>query len=670
MAQQTELQLIISAQNKASAELSKLTKDMNGLSKQTKTNQSSFGSLLPMVGGITAAYAFLKKGVFDSVVAWNEQEKVIKQTEAVLASTKHAIGMTAEEVGNLAGEMQNLTAFGDEEIQGVENLILTFTNINKQVFPETIKIIADMSVALGQDLKSSSIQVGKALQDPILGVTALRKVGVNFNGTQQETIKKLVETGHAMEAQKLILKELTTEFGGSAAKELETFGGRTKWLKNQVGELQESMGAGITKGLTDAFISASGGFDNFSSSIADAKMTVQLWSNALINGFTFVIRSLWNMAQIAVKVISLPFTLIIQSAKNAYDSIKKIVSGDMSGLQADMTAGWGEQFASIGGDVADMSNAWENAYVSVDQTFDGMGASAGQLGGNMGALATDTGKASDEMVKKLKEAQKKMKDLTDTYKESVKQAKQEIKDLKTAFDDNEKKAGGEQATSIAEVIVQKQAELADTQKELDKSTTEEQRIELQAKMGDIQAFLTKHLQDQQTYASAIAEVKRVNGLDEIEKLKETFIVEQAERKAEYEAKLTDLKEHLKEIKKEYKKKLKELKDEIKDEGLDKIDIKVSLSGSGSSSKSNTKKRATGGSVMAGNEYLVGENGMETFVPNQSGRIEKGVRASQGSGGHTFNFNFSGAMVGDRSSLIREIKSALNRDQELNRLGAR
>lgn len=73
-----------------------------------------------------------------------------------------------------------------------------------------------MSVALGQDMKSSAIQVGKALQDPILGLTALRRVGVNFNEQQSEMVKKMVESGHQLEAQKFILNELTTEFGGSA----------------------------------------------------------------------------------------------------------------------------------------------------------------------------------------------------------------------------------------------------------------------------------------------------------------------------------------------------------------------------------------------------------------------------------------------------------------------
>jgi phage-related minor tail protein len=124
-------------------------------------------------------------------------------------------------------------------------MLLTFTNIGKDVFPDTIATVLDMSTALGQDLKSSSIQLGKALNDPILGVSALRKVGVNFTESQKDQIKVLVESGKTMEAQKLILKELATEFGGSATAQAQTFAGKITQLKEKMGDLQEGIGMAL-----------------------------------------------------------------------------------------------------------------------------------------------------------------------------------------------------------------------------------------------------------------------------------------------------------------------------------------------------------------------------------------------------------------------------------------
>jgi lambda family phage tail tape measure protein len=58
--------------------------------------------------------------------------------------------------------------------------------------------------------------LGKALNDPIKGMTALRRVGIAFTASQVAQIKALVKTGHTLEAQKIILGEVNKEFGGTA----------------------------------------------------------------------------------------------------------------------------------------------------------------------------------------------------------------------------------------------------------------------------------------------------------------------------------------------------------------------------------------------------------------------------------------------------------------------
>ena len=158
--------------------------------------------------------------------------------------------ITAEMVGQLAAKMQALTGVSDEAVQGGENMLLTFTNIGKNVFPEATQTMLDMSVALGQDVTGSAMQLGKALNDPILGVTALRRVGVQFNDSQQETIKKLVESGHLLDAQKMILKELQVEFGGSAKAAGQTFAGQLNILNGAINDVQESIGKKLAEVLT------------------------------------------------------------------------------------------------------------------------------------------------------------------------------------------------------------------------------------------------------------------------------------------------------------------------------------------------------------------------------------------------------------------------------------
>lgn len=167
-----------------------------------------------------------------------EAAKAQNQLNAVLESTKGVAGVTAQAANELATQMQRLTNYDDEAVLGAENILLTFTKIGKDVFPTATETVLDMSAALGQDLQSSAVQLGKALQDPIEGVSALRRVGVNFSQDQQDVIKNLVETGRAAEAQKLILAELATEFGGSAKAVADPI----IQMKNSLNDAAEAVG--------------------------------------------------------------------------------------------------------------------------------------------------------------------------------------------------------------------------------------------------------------------------------------------------------------------------------------------------------------------------------------------------------------------------------------------
>jgi phage-related protein len=149
--------------------------------------------------------------------------------------------MTAKSVSDLASEYAMLTNYSDDSIQSAENMLLTFTGIGKEVFPEATKTVLNMSQALGQDLQASSVQLGKALNDPIAGVTALRKVGVALTDQQRDQIKAFVESGDTLSAQKVILKELAVEFGGAA----EAAADPLTILGNQFSELKEGIGLAL-----------------------------------------------------------------------------------------------------------------------------------------------------------------------------------------------------------------------------------------------------------------------------------------------------------------------------------------------------------------------------------------------------------------------------------------
>lgn len=236
-----ELEILLTLRDQASSALKGFQKNLKDMEPAFKT--------MATVG--TVAFGAISAEIYTAVSAAAEAEKAHAQLEAVLKSTGHAAGLFAEDITDQAAALQKLTTFSDEAILSAQSLLLTFTQVKGPIFQESIGVILDMSTALGQDLKSSAIQVGKALQDPINGITALRRVGVNFSEAQQEVIAKLVESGKVVEAQRMILKELNTEFGGSASAAANTFAGRIEQVRNQVDELQESIGRALMPALSN-----------------------------------------------------------------------------------------------------------------------------------------------------------------------------------------------------------------------------------------------------------------------------------------------------------------------------------------------------------------------------------------------------------------------------------
>jgi hypothetical protein len=209
-----------------------------------------FGKMAALVGGAAALgglVATLKIGVDEFMGA----QKVLAQTGAVLKSTGGAAKVTSKQITTMSESLMKLSGIDDEAIQSGQNLLLTFTKIRNEtgkgnnIFDQATLAMTNLSVAMGKDLSSSAILVGKALNDPVKGVGALSRAGVQFTASQKDTIKALVESGNVMGAQKMILKELETQFGGSAKAAGQTLPGQLNILKETFRNLAADLIAGF-----------------------------------------------------------------------------------------------------------------------------------------------------------------------------------------------------------------------------------------------------------------------------------------------------------------------------------------------------------------------------------------------------------------------------------------
>lgn len=203
---------------------------------------ADFGKKAALVGGAAAAgLAFAAKGAIDAA---EEAQSVQRKVAAVIKSTGGAANVTAKQVDSLAGSMQFKIGVDDEVIKKAATLLLTFKGVRNEageggrIFDRATQAAADLAAAGFGSMDSAAKQLGKALNDPIKGTAALSKAGVTFTQAQKDQIKAMVEAGDTLGAQKLIMAEVESQVGGTAAA------GATASQKMKVafGELQEKVG--------------------------------------------------------------------------------------------------------------------------------------------------------------------------------------------------------------------------------------------------------------------------------------------------------------------------------------------------------------------------------------------------------------------------------------------
>jgi hypothetical protein len=210
-----------------------------------RTFDKGMTNTLKNVGKMAAGVAVAAGAIgFKLASAAYESQKVMAQTEAIIKATGGAAGITATQVAKLSGQLSMQIGVDDELIQKSANLLLTFKQIQNQVGEGNQ--VFDRAVTAAQDLGSvfgsadaAAMQLGKALSNPVKGITALNRAGVNFTDQQKEQIKTLVASGDVLGAQKIILAEVEAQVGGTAAATATGF----DRMKIAVGNVAEEFGA-------------------------------------------------------------------------------------------------------------------------------------------------------------------------------------------------------------------------------------------------------------------------------------------------------------------------------------------------------------------------------------------------------------------------------------------
>lgn len=225
------------------------------------------------VGGIGAGIALtaLVRNI-------TEAERATLKLDVAYRNMGAGLGLTRKRLDEIATSLQRTTTASSGAIKEAAAVLLNFDRVSGDTFERTIRVANDMSVALGEDVVSSTQKLGRALQDPASAFGTLARSGVKLSDDLELVIKRLAETGRVAEAQDILLGEIERRFTGVGRAARDTLGGALTGLKNQVSDLFEGDASGFggavaqINGLTEALTKpeVKAGFDTLIAGLAKA----------------------------------------------------------------------------------------------------------------------------------------------------------------------------------------------------------------------------------------------------------------------------------------------------------------------------------------------------------------------------------------------------------------
>lgn len=254
--------------------------------KQAEGAISGLGGSLKVMGGIlAAAFSFRAVGQFakDSIIA----AEAVREANNRLGAVAESMGIFGSETDAVTqrlidyAQANELTLGTDAEvIKQTQAKLLTFKGLADTAdetgssFDRATQAAVDLAATGFGTAEGNAVALGKALNDPIKGITALARSGITFTDTEKEKIKALTESGDLLSAQNIILGAIETQVGGTAAATVTSSEKMTLGfdnIKESVGErllpLFDSFANFFVETLVPAVQTALDKFDEFKANI-------------------------------------------------------------------------------------------------------------------------------------------------------------------------------------------------------------------------------------------------------------------------------------------------------------------------------------------------------------------------------------------------------------------
>lgn len=245
-AAQLVAEIKVSGASEATIQIKQVGQTVSEAEENAKSAQGVFGEFLKsqlVFSALSAAAGFLRDQIGSIFTLTMDHQSVMAQLTARLKDTRDAVGLSSTAIADYALKLSQVTPFSQDAIMAGQNMLLTFTSIGKSVFPQASHAMVELAQVMGGDMSGAAVMLGKAMDDPVQGISALHRVGVSFTDAQKNLIKQMIATGNTAGAQKEILKILAAQGFGTAAEAAgRTLPGQLAILRNEFDHVKEKIG--------------------------------------------------------------------------------------------------------------------------------------------------------------------------------------------------------------------------------------------------------------------------------------------------------------------------------------------------------------------------------------------------------------------------------------------
>ena len=526
-----------------------------------------FGSAGFLVGAFALAIAGLVAAFRSLAMAASRAEQAQAKFNALVKSTNMAAGQTSEGLERMARDMAKDTLFSVTQMRDAMGVMLTFKDVAGDSFGRAMSVATDMSQVLGTDVKSSVLQLGKALEAPEIGLSMLRRSGISFTQDQKDLITSLARTGQKGEALNMILAQIEGQLGGTAKAAAGTGGKVT--LAGAFDELTRKIGLFMEQLFEGTEIMSK--FAEFVMKLANMIPALDL--------------SGMNFSELAAGLNNANVELSVLNAK-----IKELESRDTNiftkgGVDAQIAA-----LKKQAKEQEELINKFKEE-IAIREKAEAANAKA----------TAKTNEVIIEQSQAYKDAKKKLKDMSNAMQSKTKTlgvygADLKILNLQEKLLNEERKKSPNLSKEMEKAI----RDLVEAQRE---------QIEEQERMAE--AF--GHIEKAVNTAFSTMENSIVDLIRGTKSLKDVM--------------KTIMQQFIADITTSIMKML--ILDRLKEQIMGAVGKSTQSGAIGNILGSIFGSRATGGSVGSKSPYMVGEKGPELFIPNTSGRVAPLNKAQTG-----------------------------------------